>query len=228
MKILVVIPAYNESENISDVIDDLRQDFPQGDSLIINDGSEDETSSVARSLDCRVIDLPYNIGIGGSVQTGIIYAIRENFDVVVQFDGDGQHIAMEIEKILAPVSEGADIVIGSRFLGGNRYTSSIIRKMGITIFARIMSLICGQKLTDTTSGFRAYGRKAIDLFSDYYPEDYPEVEALILAHKNNLIIREVPAAMRQRIKGKSSITPLRSIYYMVKVLLAVFVDILKK
>ncbi|GBD96276.1 MAG TPA: glycosyltransferase family 2 protein [Nitrospirae bacterium] len=228
MRVLIVIPAFNEAGNIQNVIHDLRQHFPQAEPLIINDGSQDNTSIIARSSGARVIDLPYNLGIGGAVQTGIIYARRENFDVVIQFDGDGQHMAEEIEKILEPVAGGTDICVGSRFCGANEYIMPLTRRIGTKVFSIVISLICGQKLTDTTSGFRAYGKQAIELFSAYYPEDYPEVEALIIAHKKKLNIREVSVKMRQRSEGKSSITPLRAVYYMIKVLLAVFIDLLKK
>lgn len=228
MKILVVIPAYNEAENISNVIGDLRQDFPQADYIVINDGSQDRTSLIAHSLGVRVIDLPYNIGIGGAVQTGIKYALLNDYDVAVQFDGDGQHVAKEIEKILKPVSEGKDMVVGSRFLDKNEYDMPFTRKIGSRFFFGVISLICGYRVTDTTSGFRAYGKRAIKLFSIYYPEDYPEVEALIVAYKNKLKISEVPVSMRQRSGGKSSITALRSVYYVIKVLLAVFISLLKK
>lgn len=228
MKILVVIPAFNEAENIRDVIRDLKEYFPEGKYLIINDGSIDETSSVSASLEARVINLPYNVGIGGAVQTGFIIAEKEGYDAVIQFDGDGQHMAQYIKKILAALDENTDIVIGSRFLEIEGYKMPFLRKFGAQIFSSIMSGLCRTGLTDTTAGFRAYGKRAIKLFSIYYPEDYPEVEALILARKKKLAIKEVAVQMRQRLKGKSSITPLRSIYYMIKVLLAVFVDLLKK
>lgn len=227
MKILVIIPAYNEAENIGSVVDDLKRDFPLADPLIINDGSTDNTSYIGRLSGVRVIELSYNLGIGGAVQTGIMYAFEKGYDVAVQFDGDSQHIAGEIKKILEPVSEGADVVIGSRFLDIEGYTMPVTRKIGRNIFSSVMSLICRQKLTDTTSGFRAYGRKAIELFNAYYPEDYPEVEALIVAYKKQLKIKEVPVNMRARSKGKSSITSLKSVYYMIKVLLAVFIGLLK-
>jgi glycosyltransferase involved in cell wall biosynthesis len=228
MKTLIAIPAYNEAQNITNVINDLKQHIPQAHPIIINDGSQDNTSSVAHSLGIRVVDIPYNIGIGGAVQIGFMYASRENYDMIVQFDGDGQHMAKEIEKLLHPITQGADIVIGSRFLDLSGYNAPFARNLGIKVFSIVISFLCRQKLTDTTSGFRAFSKKAIDLFSTYYPEDYPEVEALIIAYKKKLNIKEMPVTMRQRLKGKSSITPLRSIYYMIKVLLAVFVDLLKR
>ena len=228
MKILVIVPAYNEAENIQNVIMDLRDNFPLGDIVVINDGSHDGTSHVARSLGVRVIDLPHNIGIGGAVQTGIKYGYIHNYDIAVQFDGDGQHIANEIEKILEQIHQGADMSIGSRFLNATAYAMPFTRKIGSSVFSGVISLICRQKFTDTTSGFRAYGKKAMELFNDYYPEDYPEVEALIVAYKSKLKIKEVPVCMRQREKGESSITALGSVYYMIKVLLAIFVGTLKR
>ncbi|HDY86819.1 MAG TPA: glycosyltransferase family 2 protein [bacterium] len=228
MKILIVIPAFNEAENIGNVISDLKQHFPEGVPVIINDGSSDDTSSIGRSMGVRVIDLPFNLGIGGAVQTGLQIAASEGYDVAVQFDGDGQHMAEEIEKIIKPVSEGADFVSSSRFLDDSGYVMPVSRKMGSMVFSFVISMMCGQKLTDTTSGFRAFGRRAIDHFSNNYPEDYPEVEALIIAHKRNLVIKEVSVKMRSRSEGVSSITPVRSVYYMVKVLLAIFIDLLKK
>jgi glycosyltransferase involved in cell wall biosynthesis len=228
MKILVIIPAYNEAENIERVAGDLREHFPGGDIIVINDGSRDDTSRVARSLGLHVIDLPHNLGIGGAVQTGIKYGYLHRYDTAVQFDGDGQHRAAEISTILKPLREGADMVIGSRFLDGADYDMPITRKMGSAVFSAVISLVCRQRFTDTTSGFRAYGKKAMELFSEYYPEDYPEVEALIVAYKCRLKVMEVPVTMRQREKGKSSITPLGSVYYMIKVLLAIFVGTLKR
>ncbi len=227
MKILTVIPAFNEAENIRNVIRDLKEHFPESKFVIINDGSTDETLSISESLGARVINLPYNLGIGGAVQTGFIIAEREGYDAVIQFDGDGQHMAREIKKILEQRGS-TDILIGSRFLGSDTYKMPFFRKLGARVFSLVMSRICKTKITDATSGFRVYGKRAVQLFSAHYPDDYPEVEALILALKKKLSIKEVPVSMRLRTGGKSSITPLRSIYYMIKVLLAVFVDLLKK
>ena len=229
MKILVIVPAYNEEHSIRGVIDDLRSNFPQGDILVVNDGSRDRTSAMARAQGVKVIDLPYNLGIGGAVQTGFMYALEEGYDVAIQFDGDGQHLASEIPKIFGPYQEGrADLVVGSRFLSEAGYTPSIQRRIGSRILSFVVSAIVGKKITDTTSGFRVYNRHALEFFSFFYPEDYPEVEALILAHKKRLTLEEVPSRMNPRIAGKSSITVMRAVYYMVKVLLAIFVDLLKK
>jgi hypothetical protein len=163
------------------------------------------------------------------MQAGYLYAQEEGYDVAVQFDGDGQHLAKEIEKLLRPVLEGrADLVVGSRFLNQGKYNATAFRKIGIWIFSSVLSRILGMPVTDSTSGFRAANRRVIEFFSRTYPDDYPEVEALVLLHKAKLRVAEVPVSMRERTGGKSSITPIRSAYYMIKVLLAIFIDLLKK
>lgn len=229
MKILVIVPAYNEEGSIRGVVEDLRNNFPRGDILVINDGSQDGTSAVAQSLGVRVIDLPYNLGIGGAMQTGFLYALQGDYEVALQFDGDGQHSAGEIPKILKPYQQGvADLVVGSRFLSEGGFTSSVQRRMGAKILSFVVSGLVGRRITDTTSGFRVYGKNTLSFFSDLYPEDYPEVEALILAHKKGFRIEEVPARFQPRMAGRSSITIPRAVYYMVKVMLAIFVDLLKQ
>jgi glycosyltransferase involved in cell wall biosynthesis len=229
MKVLVIVPAYNEEENIALVIQDLRENYPEGDILVVNDGSADRTSEIARGLGARVIDLPFNIGIGGAMQTGFRYALAGNYDAAIQFDGDGQHNAVEIGKIFGPYAEkNADLVVGSRFLSEGGFTSSIQRRLGARILSLVVSTLVRRRITDTTSGFRFYSRRAFTFFSSLYPEDYPEVEAFVLAHKKRLVIEEVPAEISPRQFGKSSITIPRAVYYMVKVLLAIFVDLLKK
>ncbi len=229
MKILVIVPAYNEEGCIADVITDLRENFPRGDILVVNDGSQDRTSDIAKEHGATVIDLPYNLGIGGAIQTGFVYALSEGYETAVQFDGDGQHRADQIPKILAPHLEtGADLVVGSRFLSEGGFTSSIQRRLGARILSLVVSTLTRQRITDTTSGFRVYGKKAIEFFSSLYAEDYPEVEACILAHKKGLKIAEVPSLMKPRASGSSSITTGKAVYYMIKVLLAVFVDLLKE
>jgi glycosyltransferase involved in cell wall biosynthesis len=229
LKILVVVPAYNEQESIVNVIEDLRLNFPQGDIVVVNDGSTDSTSVKAKEQGAAVVDLPYNVGIGGAIQTGFLYALSGGYDVAIQFDGDGQHMADEIPKIFEPYQKsGADLVVGSRFLSEGGFTSSMQRRIGSKILSFVVSTIVGRWITDTTSGFRVYSRSAIAFFSLYYPEDYPEVEALVLAHKKGLKIEEVPAEIQPRAAGKSSITFGRAAYYMVKVLLAIFVDLIKR
>ena len=229
MKILVIVPAYNEEACIKVVIEDLRENFPQGDVLVVNDGSRDRTLEIVKGLGVNVIDLPYNIGIGGAMQTGFLYALTEGYDAALQFDGDGQHHADQIEKILKPfLSDSADLVVGSRFLSEGGFTSSVQRRIGSKMLSFVVSTLIRQKITDTTSGFRVYGRKTLEFFSSIYPEDYPEVETFILAHKKGLRILEVPSEIGPRTGGKSSITFSQAFYYMVKVLLAISVDLIKR
>jgi glycosyltransferase involved in cell wall biosynthesis len=229
MKALIIVPAYNEEESLPGVIRDLRENIRFADILVVNDGSRDETARTARNMDVAVLSLPFNLGIGGAMQAGYLYAEQGGYDIAVQFDGDGQHLAQEIEKLLRPVQEGsADLVVGSRFLNRGQYTATAFRKIGIWIFSSVLSRILGMPVTDSTSGFRAANRRVIEFFSRTYPDDYPEVEALVLLHKKKLRISEVPVSMRERTRGRSSITPIRSVYYMIKVLLAIFIDLLKK
>ena len=229
MNTLIIIPAYNEEASIPGVIRDLREHVPTIDVLVVNDGSRDATSRTARSLGVKVLDLPFNLGIGGAVQAGYLYALQSGHDVAVQFDGDGQHCACEIQKLLGPLQTGkVDLVVGSRFLTPGAYRAPVFRKLGIGIFSIVLSRLLGMTVTDSTSGFRAANRSVIDFFARTYPDDYPEVESLVLLHKMNMRMEEVPVVMRERTGGKSSITPVRSAYYMAKVLMAIFIDMMKK
>ncbi len=226
-KILVIIPAYNEERSLPGVIAGVRK-FPGIDVLVVNDGSRDATSAVAMKAGANVIDLPFNLGIGGAVQTGYLYAFKNGYAVAVQVDADGQHNPEELLKIITPVLRGeVDMVLGSRFVETTSYKASFARRMGILVFSAVVSLITGQTFKDTTSGYRAVNRRVIEFFADNYPTDYPEVEALVLLKKNGFTIKEIPVTMAPREHGESSITPLRSIYYMVKVLLAVFMNLLR-
>jgi len=229
MNLLIIIPAFNEAESIPGVISDLKANLSIADILVVDDGSMDATARIASELGVNVLKLPFNVGIGGAMQAGYLYAQRRGYDIAVQFDGDGQHLAQEVKKLLQPVVDGnADIALGSRFLGLGDYKPSFSRKVGIKVFSTILSCILGTPVTDTTSGFRAVNRRVIEFYSHTYPDDYPEVEALVLLHKAGMRIAEVPVHMRDRASGQSSITAVRSVYYMVKVLLAVFIDLLKK
>ncbi len=229
MKILIIVPAYNEEASLPGVIRDLREQVPQADILVVNDGSKDATTTIAREMSVNILDLPFNLGIGGAVQTGYLYAHQNGYDIAIQFDGDGQHIASEIRTLIEPLSsERIDLSIGSRFLNPGGYRAPVFRKLGIRIFSLILSRILGIAVTDSTSGFRAANRNAIDFFSRSYPDDYPEAESLVLLHKMNMRMKEVAVTMRERTGGKSSITPVRSVYYMTKVLMAIFIDLLKK
>jgi len=230
MKILVIIPAYNEQEAIASVIDDLYKNFSSGDILVVSDGSSDRTAEVARGKGVKVIDLPANLGVGGAVQTGFKYALRYGYDIAIQFDGDGQHLASEIEALIKPIMEGkADVVIGSRFLRGKKssFQSSFGRRVGIKFFEILNSIIIRQHVTDNTSGFRAFNREAIEFMAYNYPTDYPEPEAVIILGRNRFRIVEVAVEMRQRISGKSSIFGFRSLYYMIKVTLAIIMTALR-
>jgi hypothetical protein len=229
--VLVIVPAYNEAASIGRVIADLQEQQLPCDILVVNDGSTDATSQVARNAGrVQVIDLPKNLGIGGAVQTGFKYAARQNYQTAVQFDSDGQHLAGEVPKLLARLAAGGvDMVIGSRFLDGERgYRSTALRRLGILVFTGVNSLLIGQLVTDNTSGFRAYNRRAIEFLARHYPVDYPEPEAVILLGRNGFAITEVQTRMVGRQGGRSSIAGLRGGYYMVKVLLAIIMTALRK
>ena len=228
-KILVIIPAFNEEGSIGKVVEEVRTYLPQIHALVVNDGSSDHTSEIARSKGAIVLDLPFNLGIGGAMQAGYKYAYVKGYDIAIQVDGDGQHDPKEILKLLHVLEEGkADVAIGSRFIGDSEYKASVMRRLGILILSKAISMIVGEKLTDPTSGFRVANQRAIQLFSGNYPQDYPEPEALVLLHQCGLLMKEVPVKINRRYSGESSITKLRSIYYMVKVLLAIFVDCFKR
>lgn len=223
MKVLVMIPAYNEEENILDTIKDLEEHFPQADRIVINDASYDETKCILEKNKVDYIDLPVNLGIGGGVQTGYMYAYEKGYDIAVQMDGDGQHCASELEKMIQPIAEGTvDVVIGSRFIKKEGFQSTVYRRIGISFLS---SLICfctrNKKIYDVTSGFRAVNRKFITIFSKEYAQDYPEPEAIVTVAKHHGKICEIPVVMRERKNGRSSISIFRSIYYMLKVSLAV-------
>ena len=226
MKILAIVPSFNEEENIAGVIESIKRADSLVDILVVNDGSDDRTGEVAQSSGlARVVNLPCNLGIGGAVQTGFIFAKREGYDIAFQFDGDGQHIAPEIEKILAPVrNDLADVVIGSRFCKKDEgYRSTFSRRLGIKVFEIVNSALIRQRITDNTSGFRAYNQKAIEFLARNYPMDYPEPEAVLILGKNGFRLKEVPVLMRERAGGRSSISGIVSLYYMIKVLLALVV-----
>jgi glycosyltransferase involved in cell wall biosynthesis len=228
-KILVIVPAYNEEGSVGRVVEEVRNRFPQVDTIVVDDGSTDRTSEIAKSKGAVALDLPFNLGIGGAMQAGYQYAYEKGYDIAIQVDGDGQHDPKEIGKLLRALEEKkVDMVIGSRFIGDSGYKSSTMRRVGISIFSQVISMIVRQKITDPTSGFRASNRKAIQLFASNYPQDYPEPEVVILLHQCHLKIGEVPVGMSERYSGESSITKIMSIYYMVKVLLAIFVDCFKK
>ncbi len=224
---LAVVPAYNEAATIATVVEALRSCAPAFDTLVVDDGSTDDTPRLAVGAGATVISLPFNLGIGGAVQTGFVYAREHGYDFLAQVDGDGQHDSMELERLIAAMQEQAvDMVCGSRFLSDEyRYPAPISRRTGIHIFAFLLSRIVGLRVSDPTSGFRLYNRRAIELFAEDYPHDYPEVEAVLMLHRHRLRMREIPVKMYTRGGGTSSISTGKSAYYMVKVLLALFVGL---
>jgi glycosyltransferase involved in cell wall biosynthesis len=229
-KILIIIPAYNESKNIVSVIESLNNENPSWDLLVINDGSQDRTAELAESTGkAFVINLPCNLGIGGAVQTGFKFAKHYHYDIAVQCDGDGQHRASEIPKLLDPILRGeVDVVIGSRFCQNHDgWKSTFSRRCGIKIFEIVSSLLIKQRIMDNTSGFRAYNKKSIDFLADHYPIDYPEPEAVILLGRNGFTMKEVLVGMQERQSGQSSISGLKSVYYMIKVILSVLINVLR-
>lgn len=223
MRILVVIPAYNEEESILRVVESVR--VAGYDYVVINDGSTDATAEVCAQNGINVVNLPQNLGIGGAVQTGHIYAFEHGYDVDVQMDGDGQHDVSYIPRLIAAIEDGSDLVIGSRFLErGDGFQSTRMRRAGIAWIKGCIRRHTGLTITDATSGFRASGARALKLFSRWYPSDYPEPESIVYAHGKGLRVAEVPVVMHERQGGQSSISPLKSIYYMIKVTCAIAIE----
>jgi glycosyltransferase involved in cell wall biosynthesis len=226
-KILIIVPAYNESKNIDKLLNSLSR--TEYDVCVINDDSTDNTSEVCQKFKfCTVIDLPFNLGIGGAVQTGYLYAYKNKYDIAIQMDGDGQHDCRYINDLLSPIiNKKVDMVIGSRFLESKGFQSSFLRRIGIRYFSVITRILTGKNITDTTSGFRAINSKLINVFAFDYPRDYPETETNILTLLKGYRVIEVPVIMNKRQEGKSSISSLKSIWFMVKVSLAIFIDLFK-
>jgi hypothetical protein len=224
-RLIAIVPAWNESGAIGKVVDEIKEFDSAIDVVVIDDCSTDDTAEVAGSHGATVLRLPFNVGIGGAVQTGFRYALEEGYEIAVRLDGDGQHAASEIPRILGPVDAGdADLVIGSRFVDPDgTYRPPFARRIGIGVFARLVSILGGQRVTDTTSGFVALDRAGIELFAREFPHDYPEVEATLVALRSGLRVTQVQVDMRERTTGSSSITFVRSLYYIIKVMLALLV-----
>lgn len=227
IKIAAIVPAYNEEKAITAVVNDILQ-TSQSQNLsitviVVNDCSLDSTSEIISKLNCVALDLPVNLGIGGAVQTGFKYAFENGFDYAIQIDGDGQHPASEIPKLISAAKENnLDVVIGSRFISKEGFQSSAIRRFGINYFKLLNRFLVGVTINDSTSGFRLINKKTLEIVSDYYPDEYPEPEAIILYSLNKLNIGEVSVTMKERQGGVSSIGASSSIYYMLKVTLAIF------
>jgi glycosyltransferase involved in cell wall biosynthesis len=231
---LAVVPAYNEAATIADVVEEIHAAEPDFDVLVIDDGSTDDTAHRARAAGARVLQLPFNLGIGGAVQAGFRYALENDYDFMVQVDGDGQHDPAEIAKLTRGYAEGPgnEMIVGSRFLRGSddapMYPAPFSRRTGIHVFAFLLRRVVGPRVSDPTSGFRLCDRRAIELFARDYPHDYPEVEAILLLHHHKLSMREVRVTMRERGGGRSSIAGSgKSAYYMIKVLLALGVGLVR-
>ena len=226
---VVVIPAYNEAENLLLLIPRLRALYPEMDVLVVSDGSTDETEKVVSQFRVRLLSLHCNLGVGGAVQTGLLVAAREKYDFAIQLDGDGQHPPEEISKLLNALGQsGSDMVVGSRFLQPEGFQSTRSRRVGIQLFSWMLSALCDVKITDPTSGFRIWNRKAIEVLSCNYSEDYPEVEAILILRQANLRISEVPIKMLPRARGRSSIGSMEAFAYMIKVPLAILMNVLRK
>ena len=224
MKKLIIIPAYNEEENLPRLISNIEKIKSEFDYIIINDGSVDDTKQLCARENYRVVNLPINSGIGVAVQTGYKYALENDYDVAIQIDGDGQHDVEYLNKIVEPLENNeADVVIGSRFIENEGFQSSGARRMGIKLLSSFIWICTGVKVKDVTSGFRAVNKHFIKIFSDDYSKDYPEPEAIVTAKMYGGRILEMPVIMRERENGSSSITLWKSVYYMIKVTLAIFV-----
>ncbi len=225
---LVIVPAFNEAASIAEVVADLRRAAPDFDVLVIDDGSTDATAACVPQA-AGVISLPFNLGIGAAMQTGYRYAAENGYDVAVQVDGDGQHPATEIRKLLRRLEAGdADLVIGSRFLEPGEYQQSPARAAGSRILQYLLRLLAGERITDCTSGFRAANRNVIQAFAHWYPDDYPEPEVVLLLHRAGYRVAETPVRMRQRSNGETSITLVRGLYYVVKVAVALLLDTMRE
>ena len=225
MKKLVIIPAYNESESIVNTVRNIQKKAPEFDYIVINDCSKDATLEVLKENNINHLNLPVNLGIGGAVQTGYKYALEKGYDVAVQVDGDGQHDPKYLSNLLkCLIEEKADMVIGSRFIENQGFQSTFMRRIGIVYFTRLIRALTGTTITDPTSGFRMAGRDVIRMFATQYPKDYPEPESIVTLLKNDMKVLEVPVRMKERQGGESSIKMTNSVYYMIKVSLAILVE----
>lgn len=228
MKVLMIIPAYNEEESIVNTIKKIDKYNASAkekvDYVIINDGSKDNTGKICKENNFNTINLIHNLGIGGAVQTGYKYALEKNYDIAIQFDGDGQHDENYIDSLVGEIKNGNDFVIGSRFVSNlSEFKSTGARRFGIKIISFLIKLVTGFKIYDPTSGFRAANKKVISLFASNYPTEYPEPESSVYLLKRGLKVKEVPVKMHERVAGTSSIKPLKSVYYMFSVCFSIII-----
>ena len=229
MKKLVIVPAYNEAGNIERTVEDIKKYAPDFDYIVINDCSTDNTLEICQKNGFSVIDLPVNLGIGGGVQTGYLYALRNGYDVAVQFDGDGQHDARYLHKMVGHLTDSQlDMVIGSRYIEKQGFQSSGLRRIGIRYFTTLIRILTGKRITDPTSGMRMINRRTIERFAKEYPKDYPEPESVVVLLKQKYKVEEIPVTMRERESGVSSISFPKAVYYMIKVSLAIFMAAIQK
>ena len=229
MKVLVIVPAYNEEESIKKVVNEIKSKNKDVDIIVVNDGSKDNTVKEAKNTEALVVDLPCNLGIGGAVQTGYLYAYNNNYDIAIQIDGDGQHDPSYIKQMVEIIQKKqADMVIGSRFIEKTGYKQTFMRKLGNNVLSFIIRILTGKKIYDTTSGYRASNREIIKRFANSYPFDYPEPDTNLQLIVSKKVIKEIPVEMRQRTTGKSFASPLKSVQYMIKVSLALFIARLRK
>lgn len=229
MKKLIIIPAFNESENIEKTVRKIEKSSPEFDYVIINDCSTDNTLEICKKNHFNVIDLPQNLGIGGAVQTGYLYGCRNGYDMAVQVDGDGQHDPAFLDEMARHMEkEGLDMVIGSRFIEKKGFQSSGIRRIGIRYFTILIKLLTGKTITDPTSGLRLINRDVMELFSRHYPKDYPEPESVVAVIRRKMKVGEIPVIMHEREGGVSSISVKKSVYYMIKVSLAIMIERIRK
>ncbi|GAB4415724.1 MAG: glycosyltransferase family 2 protein [Thermodesulfovibrionales bacterium] len=230
MSYLIVIPAYNEEAVIGEVLDGIRRIEPDMDILVVNDGSTDRTSEIAALSGVKVINIPYNIGYGGAIQTGFRFAVDYNYDYVITMDGDGQHDPESIKSLVRTMErEEADVVIGSRFLEGT-YRMGLARRIGSWLFSKIANLYTGVRITDPTSGFQIYNRQAFAYLSmgDNYPLDYPDVNIIMALHKMRFNVVEAPVKMLEKSEGKSMHTGLKPLIYVIRMFLAIIMVLLRK
>ena len=229
MKKLIIIPAYNESESIEKTVQMIMKDAPDFDYVIINDCSTDNMKEICEAKGYNLLNLPINLGIGGAVQTGFKYALKYNYDLAVQVDGDGQHDPKFLKEMVKTIEEeGCDVVIGSRFINKEGYQSSGLRRVGIKYFTCLIKLITGTKITDPTSGLRMINREVIKMFAEDYPKDYPEPESVVAVLRRKKSVVEIPVVMMPRTGGVSSISIHNSVYYMIKVSLAIIFERIRR
>ena len=229
MRRLIIIPAYNEQDNIVKTVESIQKESEEFDYVIINDCSTDKTRAICEKNGFNIVNLPINLGIGGAVQTGYQYAIKNDYDMAVQVDGDGQHNPEFLKDMAKYLEEKKlDMVIGSRFIEKRGFQSSGVRRIGIRFFTLLIRIITGTTITDPTSGLRMIGRNVLEIFARDYPKDYPEPESVVMILRKGLKVEEIPVIMKEREGGVSSISLKKSIYYMIKVPLAILIERIRK